>query len=72
MTDALKLGKLSPFEDQRRYNFRQGSEKGMDADAFLCFMYTHVAEPLADADEDAVEASGSAHRLLEYVFGSPR
>ena len=35
-------------------------------------MYAYVAEPLADADEDAVEAAtseGEGHRLLEWVLG---
>ena len=44
----------------------------LGVDAFWHFCYHHVAEPLADADANALkeETAGPGARVLEYVAGT--
>ncbi len=58
MSQAMVSGSLRPPEDMRKKGltgYMRNADKGDDVDAFFNFLYHNVAEPLADADENAPE-----------------
>ena len=68
---AIANGNLQPWEDQRKYNGSNitSMDKQMDIDAFFCFLYQYLAEPLADADQACQELLHQGHgaRIHEWV-----
>ena len=54
---ALALGRLQPWDDLREYNGGNtaGVNAYLDADAFFCFAYQFLAEPLGDGEDYPAE-----------------
>ena len=68
LCEALNVGMLRPFEDQRRHNgLHQTPNKYLDVDSFFNFLYHYVAEPMAEEDDHAPEIARENQDCDEYA-----